>query len=313
MIINDCKLPDCIHAAISKNTYVPRGYIGPSSLSQGVRQIIGRKRFTIKSELASRMWRTFTGTCTHLALEELLKDDPDFITEIPLEASFNEVSKFKKLPEDITIGGTSDLYQVSKAKLSDYKTMATTGVIDDDKIAKWEAQINIYRFLALTTKKIETIKELSIVVFLMDWTPTKAIRSKDVDDIPCIEIPIRMWSREECETYIHDKVSQILQYKDADWDSIPYCSPEERWNKPAKYSVCKVQPDGTLGNQLPKCGFNNKEDAVECLEVKQLKAKKGDQYDIRFTPEVNTMCEDWCSLGREGYCDFVRSFNENNN
>lgn len=307
MLINDCNLPLPVYIAMSQNNYVPRGFIGPSSLKQGVRQIIGRKRFPSSDRLASREWRTFTGTVTHIAMEQLLKNDPRFRTEIPLEVSFNSVSKFYKLDKDVTIGGTCDLLFEDNGEFTiwDYKTMATTQIIDDEKIKGWEEQINIYRWLLITSNTVAKIDRLFVCGYYMDWTCTKSLRSRDVNDIPCPTVQIKMWTREQVEKYIYDKVTQIQKYIDSPWEDIPYCSPEERWCKPPKWSVCKVQSNGELGSQLPKCGFDNEHDAEVKLIERQSKAKKDEIFGIKKTGGISTMCKDWCDLSRNGHCDFL--------
>jgi hypothetical protein len=276
-------------------------------MKQGVRKIIGGKRFPTGNRLASREYRSFTGTMFHTAMEQFLKDDPEFQTEIEVKVSFNSVAKFYKLDVDVEIGGTCDLLHIVDGiyTIYDYKTMATTQLILDDKAKEWESQVNIYKWLMITSGLVPKINNLIVSGFYMDWTPTRAIRSRDINDIPNPTIPIKQWTREEIEKYIYDKVSSIQKYMDSSWEDIPYCSAEERWCKPPKWSVCKVQPDGELGSQLPKCGFDNEEDAKQKLMERILSSKKSEEYGIKKTGGVSTMCKDWCDLSRNGQCDFL--------
>jgi len=308
MLINDCNLPLPTFRAMQKETYVKLGDLSPSSIKMGIRQLLGKKRFPEGNELASRKWRTYTGTLVHIGQQVLLQDDPEFQCEIQIKnISFNSVAKFFQLPEDLTIGGTCDLLHIANGIYTvwDYKTMATTQFIDEEKIEGWTEQINIYRWLLIVSGILHKIDHLYVNGFYIDWTPTKAIRSKDVNDIPCPTIAIELWNRQKCEEVIYNKAMEYLKYKDAKWEDIPYCDEKARWYKKPKWSVCKMQPDGELGSQLPKCGFDNEEDAKQKLIERISKAKKDEKYGIKKTGGESTMCKDWCDLSRNGHCDFL--------
>ena len=246
----------------------------------------------------------------HIGQQVLLQDDPEFKCEIPMTVSFNSVSKFFKLNEDLTIGGTCDLLHIKDNIYTvwDYKTMATAQFIDDEKIEGWTEQINIYRWLLITSGAVPKVDHLFVNGFYIDWTPTKAIRSKDVNDIPCPTVVIEKWDRKKCEEVIYNKAMEYNKYKDANWNELPYCSAKERWEKPVEYKVCKYKDD-VLGSALPKCTFDIKEEAEAELMNRISKAKKDDKYGIKITGGVSTMCEDWCDLSRNGHCDFLRRNN----
>jgi len=307
MLINDCQLPLPTFRAMQKQTYIKLGDLSPSSIKMGIRQLLGSKNFPGGNKLASREWRMYTGTLVHIGQQVLLQDDPEFKCEIPMSVSFNSVAKFFQLPEDLIIGGTCDLLHVADNIYTvwDYKTMATTQIIDDEKIEGWEEQINIYMWLLIITKTVPKIDHLYVNGFYIDWTCTKAIRSRNINDIPCPTITILKWNRHKCEEVIYNKAMEYLKYKDAPWEDIPYCDEKARWYKKPKWSVCKVQSDGELGSQLKHCGYDNEEDAKQKLMERILLAKKDDKYGIKKSGGVSTMCKDWCDLSRNGHCDFL--------
>ncbi len=307
MLINDCDLPLPTFRAMQKKTYVKLGDLSPSSIKMGIRQLLGNKRFKGGDQLASRQWRMYTGTLVHIGQQILLQDDPEFKCEIPMSVKFNDVSKFFKLPEDLTIGGTCDLLHIANNIYTvwDYKTLATVQMIDDEKIEGWTEQINIYRWLLIVTGTVPKVDHLYVDAFYIDWSPTKAIRSRDVNDIPCPTLTIPMWDRKKCEEVIYNKAMEYLKYKDSPWDEIPYCDDKARWYKPPKWSVCKVQPNGELGSQLKFCGFDNEEDANQKLMERIAKAKKDENFGIKKSGGESTMCKDWCDLARNGHCDFL--------
>lgn len=311
-IINDCGLPKPVYDAMSVNNYKPIGFVGPSSLKQGIRQVLGRKRFPECDRLLSREWRTFTGTLVHLGMEQLLKDKPEYEMEVELKTEVNKVMKHFQLKEDIEIGGTCDLLHTDsngKVTLFDYKTMATAQIITDDKILGWEQQLNIYRWLLIVTGKVQRIEKMYVCGFFIDWTVTKALRSHDINDIPCPLIEIRMWDRKEIEQFLYERLSDLQKYKDAEWDDIPYCTAEERWEGEPIFKVCKVK-DGVYGNQLPGCGFTTIEAAEDCKRDKELKEKKDTIYGIKKTGGIPVMCENWCDLSRNNNCDYLKRRNE---
>jgi hypothetical protein len=48
-------------------------------------------------------------------------------------------------------------------------------------------------------------------------------------------IPLRVWSPEECEEYIKQRVK--IHYEASQKEGLPLCSSEERWAKPDTYAV----------------------------------------------------------------------------
>jgi hypothetical protein len=312
-IINDINLPEPIFVAMSKDTYVRLGDYSPSSLKCGIREYIGSKRFKGFRQLASNAWPAFTGTLSHIGLQVLLKDDPRYQSEVTSVVSFNEMAKSFQLEKDVTISGTCDLLQIDKQIIIwDYKTLSTATLILDDKISAWTTQVNIYMWLLYCTGKIDRLDHLRIIPMFKDWTTTKSGRSRAVTDIPCPTIEVEKWTRFDIEKYIYDKVSMIQKYEDAEWNEIPYCSMNERWEKESSWSVCKIQSSGEPGRALDHCTFTDKNDAIIKLEERSKKAKKDEVFVIRKNGGIPKNCLTWCSIGINSKCDFVEKHYKKN-
>lgn len=334
MIINDCKLPmPVLHAMIANEYSAGKADYTASSLVYGPREYWGRKRYEGElDEYASRNWSAFTGNLTHIAFQVLLEKFNGMMTDelrkkynIPkgkyvLEdrhtISFNDNSKYYKLEVDKKIGGAIDCtfeeeivldentkLTTSIGRLYDWKTMSTTSLIKEDKIKDWTIKANLYRWLKECTGS--KIDKLTYVPLFKDWTATKADRSKNVEDIPCLEINLEMWNREKIEKFIFDTVSYIEKYRNVKVNEMPFCNEDQRWEKSKEYKVCKYQPDGSLGNALNFCTFSTQEEANNALADRATKAKKNDKYGIKIVGGDSVKCKSWCTLSLNNKCNFL--------
>ena len=313
MIQNDIRLPRPIIDAMNANKYsAGKADYTASSLVYGAKEYWGRKKFAGElHERASRLWAAFTGTLMHLGLESLLdkwnesNDGKEkYVLEDRITISFNENSMYYYLTEDRLIGGAVDCRLVLEngtGILYDYKTMSTAGLITKDKIDDWTKKANLYRWLMECTGK--KIGKLIYIPIFKDWTATKADRSAKVEDVPCPEIELEMWTREQIEKWIFNSVSEIEKHKDTPYEDIPYCNEEQRWEKPKQYKVCKVK-NGEMGNALPGLTFDNEDLAKEAMETRQLSAKKDEEYAIKITGGEATKCQSWCGLSYNGKCNY---------
>jgi hypothetical protein len=100
-------------------------------------------------------------------------------------------------------------------------------------------------------------------------------------------LPQRLWSMEEREAYI---VERVLIHQDAErrdqWDeALPECSDDERWYRPGKLAVVK---DGRV--RALKLF-----EADEIEEAKAYAAENKARVEVR--PGQNTRCESFCPVG----------------
>jgi len=327
MLINDIDLPEPIFHAMIANVYTSgdADYTA-SSIVYGAKEYWGRKLYGKETNSnCSGMWASFTGTLMHIGLEKLLADynqmlkdnnqilkdyiipDGYYILEDRQTISFNNNAKFFELYQDKKIGGAIDCRfyynKTGKAKLYDYKTMSSTSLILEDKIKEFTEKANLYRWLMECCGN--PISEIEYIPLFKDWTLSKATRSGKIQEYPCMKLKIDMWDRKTIEKFIYDRVTEIEKYRNTPYSEIPYCSNEQRWEDLPKWKVCKVQPNGELGNQLQGCGFNNEEDAKQMLMQRILTAKKNEEYGIKKVGGIPVKCNSYCGLGSSGKCDFL--------
>jgi hypothetical protein len=119
--------------------------------------------------------------------------------------------------------------------IRDYKTTSVWAVMNE-KI-EWEQQLNIYAWLVDTVKEDFFVKDLGIVAIIRDWSRREANRNSDYPQAPVKEIPIKLWTYEEQEAFIKDRIThhsacEFAMETDGD---LPPCTPEEMWEKPTTY------------------------------------------------------------------------------
>ena len=137
------------------------------------------------------------------------------------------------------------------------------------------------------------IKDLKIITFLRDWNRNNAKRDDKYPQQQILVVPIKLWSFEEQEQYIKDRVQlhQETAYGFISDESMSECNKEERWQREDSYAVRKEV------NKRALKVFDNKEDAE-----KFLKEKDSDEYVIDERKGEPIRCtgnyckvNEWCS------------------
>lgn len=301
-IINDINLPKPIYDAMCLNKYDPgKTDYSASSITLGPKEYWGKKRNKDFPLNAGNLWASFTGILMHSGLEVLLEKyegEGTYMLEHHVEVWHNDLSSLK-LDGDRIVGGTVDGLYIngSSVVLFDYKTMSTASIIDEKKINEWTEKANFYRWI-LKSEGIDVSRMVYLPMF-KDWTLSKAMRSKDVNDIPCPKVELEIWSTEKIEQWVFDKISYIEQYKDTPLEDIPYCNSEQRWEGKKLYKVGKLDKDGKVKRALPKSSFETPEEAYE-----KLSTLDSTLYGIKVDGGIPKKCKDWCILSKNGLCDF---------
>jgi len=111
---------------------------------------------------------------------------------------------------------------------------------DGDGKAEWTAQQNIYRWLVETAKGVP-VEALFIVAIIRDWQNSGKLRDPLYPPSPIIKIPIEMWSMEQTEAYLHDRINEHRRAEMLDGfeGTLPYCSAEERWERGRVFKIKK--------------------------------------------------------------------------
>lgn len=269
-ITNRLGLPTSIVNAVSRDPYTR----GDAHIS--VTALIGpaRKRMLEKvhgdeltEDAADRIFALF-GQVTHGILE---RHDTDGMTE---ERLYIERHGWR-------ISGQFDRLLLESNTLQDYKVSSTYSVRDGAK-AEWEAQANIYALMLRAHSY--AVDRLEIVVILRDWQKSKAQHDDGYPQAPVVILPVRAWPSAETESYILAR----LQAHAAAQHVLPLCSPEERWERPAKFAVMKD------GNKRATSLHDTRASAETAVSELQAEAKKGAAYFINERPAEQVRCEQYC-------------------
>ena len=148
-----------------------------------------------------------------------------------------------------TIGAKLDCYDIKEATIWDYKETSVFKFLLGDT-RDWEAQLNINR-LAFYSTVIHAepvrgelappqlsrlpVDHLKILVKLKDWKAREARRKKDYPEAPIHIVELPIWGDKEVKNFVGKRIEAF----EAGRDNPPVCTPEERWERGAKWAVMK--------------------------------------------------------------------------
>ena len=191
-----------------------------------------------------------------------------------------------------TVSGAIDVQRVEddgSITVMDYKFTSVWAVKNPKP--DWEKQLNCYAYLVQKCKG-KNIKELQVITFLRDWSRNTAKRDSSYPQQQILVVPVKLWSFEEQEEYIMDRVRthQEALYDFTNKNEMSDCSIEEKWQREDTWAVKKKTNIRALKV------FDSYEDA------KKLQEDKGDDYEIEERKGIPVRCEDnycrvntWCS------------------
>jgi hypothetical protein len=195
------------------------------------------------------------------------------------------------------ISGAVDLQMLNDSGIDirDYKTTSVWAVMNE-KI-EWELQLNVYAWLIEKVKKTP-VTSLGIVAILRDWKAREKQQKEGYPEAPVKEVPIRLWTMEEREQYVSNRISahSACEFELETGGNLPDCSPDEMWEKPAVWAVRKT------GNVRAKSLHDNEASALQALE------ELGKGYEIDFRAGERTRCESYCLVNT--YCQQYRDYKE---
>jgi len=222
----------------------------------------------------SSMWGAFIGTLIHKALEDSSQNG---IKECRLFYTF----------EGVTISGQPDFVDLETHTLVDYKTGGEVSLFGFEH-REWEEQLNIYAFL---------LREYGIPIYnayarrvAVDWR-----EESRASQVPCDALPIRLWSREEQELFLHNRIRLHLNAV----ENLPLCSSDDMWERPTRWAVMRQKQKRAV--RL----FDTKEEATDFLDPKEFAS--GKMY-LEERPGERVRCEKYCPCAPvctqyKEYCD----------
>ena len=221
-ITNMHGLPQSIVDAVTNDPYVGGGDISTTKLidSPQIRVLGGKHKDEITVDV-SEMVFALMGQALHTVLERAGLKEEGMVVE---ERLYAEVNGWQ-------VSGQVDRMHVSAGKLSDFKH---TTVYKQHGNDSWTRQLNVLRFLA--HKNGYEINQLEVVAVFRDWRKRDAQRNPDYPQAPIMAIPVPLWSLEEAEEYVRERV--YMHQAASRGEEVP-CTDEERWFSGNKYALTK--------------------------------------------------------------------------
>jgi hypothetical protein len=270
ILTNRLGLPSSIVNAVSRDNYSR----GDAHISCTTLVGPARKRMLemvhcdeLTEDVADRVFALF-GQVMHGILE---RSDSDAMTE----------KRLYVVRHGWTVSGQFDRLSVKDGHLTDYKASSTYSIKGGAK-PEWVAQANIYA--TMLREHGFAVNKADDLVVLRDWQKSKAQHDRDYPQAPVVVLPVELWSPERCEQYILDR---LLAHANAQ-HVLPLCTPEERWERPAKFALVKE------GNKRATSLHDSRAEAENALTVAMSDAKKGVTFKIDERPADSIRCRDYC-------------------
>ena len=285
-ITNNQNLPEAIVRAVDTEPHNKTDKeLSATTLLKGIKEIILTNRHweELTDDAANRIWAVW-GTAVHALLEAEGKHE------------FTECDLKVPMPNGMTITGRIDNYNMETGTITDYKTGSVWKVIMKD-FEDWRMQGIIYAWLL--EKNGFKVKQAQFIDLLKDHSKSKAKFDSGYPQAPVYiyGYPITITELNEAETYINNRFSEYLKYKDVADDEIPPCTDKERWASETKYAVMK------LGNKraVKVCSTS--------AEAQQKLASLGAGHYVETRPGVSKKCAEYCTCCN--YCNFYNNFVKN--
>lgn len=282
ILTNRFNLPQPIAKAVANDPYTKGDAdISATSLIGPARKRVLEHRHAdeITEDVSERLF-ALIGQVTHGILE---RADEEALTEKRL---------FIKR-HGWTISGAFDRLIIADGLVQDYKVTSTYALKDGPK-PEWVAQQNIYALMLFAHGY--AVSNLEVVVIFRDWQKSKARHSPDYPQLPAMVYKIPRWQTDVTEDYIKQR---ILTHQDAE-KTLPRCTPEERWERPAIY---KVQREG---NTRARSRHETWDEANAAIEADAHKDREKRPLHIIEEPAYAKRCHDgWCPAAL--FCDQAKA------
>tara|TARA_R110002051_G_scaffold168842_2_gene239430 strand:- start:2237 stop:3136 length:900 start_codon:yes stop_codon:yes gene_type:complete len=288
---NKYNLPEIYVRAVTNDPYDSSGSDISTTVLLGPPRINALRKIhaDFLTEDVSDRFFALDGQATHYVIERA-KTENDLVEE----------RLFYK-DDDVTNGWTlSGQFDVlnKDGNLIDVKNCSVWGVVYG-KI-EWEQQLNILDFLCRKNSEVLTIdgksiavKKLSILAFMRDWNKDKAEKSDNYPKARVVEVPIKRWTEQEQEDYIRERIK--LHQDALKGDTLPLCTPDERWHKPGVFALMK----GGRKSSVKNCA-TRKESEDYCKEKNIDLTDKS--HTIIERPGSDNRCESYCNVNQ--FCSY---------
>lgn len=273
MLTNRMKLPRSIVAAVTNDPYTKgNSNISVTALIQPPYQRKLRESVEVVEDVSDRIW-SLLGQSVHNVLERAY---PEGATDAVVEERlFSEVNGW-------IVSGQMDVLENNV--LNDFKV---TSVWSAKGKKEWEQQLNL--LAALCAREYDKtgdakyiVHSAQIIAIYRDWVQSKAkFDNGDYPDSQVGVIPIKLWSRDEQEAYLLERVKA---HQAAEPEP---CTDEDRWKTEDVYALMKE------GRKSAVKLFDNVDDAENAMSA----AGKG--HSVVLRPGEYRRCAQYCNVSHE--------------
>jgi hypothetical protein len=302
---NRYNLPRTFYDAVTKDNYDHSKEENAISVTQlidspKIRLLKNIHFEELEEDVSDSIWRLL-GSAVHSVMETI---DPTnrLIEERLREEITVTLSNGEKATFIVT--GKPDIYDGNDNKITDYKITSVWSVVFQDSKSGWVKQPNVYAYFIRGLGFL--VDKLSIVAILRDHSENEYDKSAQkgggFTNYPpkaVVEIPIAVWSDQETEQYIYDRlILHASVKKPEDYE----CSAEEKWTKPTTWAVYSLNKDGSRKARATKV-FKNEEDEDE---AKAMALNIGGEVQKR--PGIDARCAKYCPVRM--YCEAGKALME---
>jgi hypothetical protein len=274
-LTNKFNIPQTFMNVLDRPTYSKgKAHLSVTQLLNSPKIVALTKKFEdeIEQDASDMVWSIF-GSAVHNVLEH--GKDENHIVE----------QRIHKEYEGWSISGAIDLQVVNPdgIDVKDYKTTTVWAVMNEK--FEWEVQLNIYAGLVEDVKRIP-VTSVGIVAIIRDWNRRESTTREGYPEAPIKELPIRLWSKEERDAFIANRIAlhSACEFALETDGELPDCTPEEMWEKPTVWAVRKI------GNKRAHSLYETEELATAAL------ADLGSNYEIEVRKGERTRCENFCPV-----------------
>lgn len=273
--------------------YIKGGHYSVTDLLDSPRiiQLRNRHKSELPEESVEGLWKSYQGNAWHSAFEKNLRRAaslPQYRDRFLIEAKFWERVEGRK------IAGKLDCYDAHTGTLYDFKVTSTYKAMFGDT-TDWEIQLNVYAwFLAMNGFEV---KRIVIVCIHPEWNKYQMMNDKQYPRHPIHEIELKLWSFEEQEALVRQRISALRDSEELPDDELPECTAEDMWEKQDKYAVivpkrrAAARTTDTEEEAHAWVDWNNQES-----EKPSSKRKKIDKYEVEYRPGERTRCNEYCRV-----------------
>ena len=205
--------------------------------------------------------------------------------------------KIEEVIDGITVVAKPDLYEDKDKSVSDWKVTSVWSVKFKDR-QDWADQLNPYAWFL--NRAGFPVEKLYINAILKDWRRSESLKYDDYPKIPFVRIEIPLWTSEQQEKFIKDRIKEYKIAINLADDELPLCTPKERWKKEDEWAVYK-----NINKTATRVLDTEEEAEKYILEI----GKTKDKYRIQKRTGTDVRCENYCIV--KNHCQYYKENYEN--